>query len=169
MLNALNRPVSQVQTLASSPGVPELMETTWIGGNHYIFLKGVSSGAYGSFVTYDEAGVSTLLAADAFGPVALLVGGGLSGAAVATLGTPDANTKGSWALIFGKAYGLVASGFADNGNLYATATAGTADDQAVAGDLVHNAIGRSAIASGMALIQMWYPFVDNNVDDLDVS
>lgn len=165
MLTALNRPVTEVQTLASTPGCPALMETTWLNGNQYIFLKGVSSGAYGSFVTFDEAGVSTLLAADAFGPVAIFVGGGASGAAVTAYGAPDATTKGAWALVYGSAYGLVAASFADNGNLYATATAGTADDAAVAGDLVHNAVGRSAISGGMALIQVWHPFVDNNVDD----
>lgn len=165
MLTSLNRPITEVQTLASTAGCPSLMQTTWIDGNLYIFLKGVTNGAYGSFVTFDEVGVSTLLAADAFGPVAIFVGGGAAGAAVTAYGAPDATTKGTWALIYGSAYGKVATGFADNGNLYATATAGTADDAVVAGDLVHNAIGRSAISGGMALIQVWNPFIDNDVDD----
>jgi len=153
MLEAINRPLSEVQTLASTPGVPALMQRYSTGGNEYIFLKGVTSGALGSWVTYDEVGVSTLLAADAFGPVAVL------------LGAASATTMGVWACIFGSCSALVATGFADNGNIYATATAGTADDAAVAGDLVHGAIGRSAISSGKATVQLWYPFVDNNVDD----
>jgi len=123
------------------------------GANEYIFLKGVTNGALGSWVTFDEVGVTTLLAADAFGPVAIL------------LGAADATTKGVWACIYGLVSGKVLTGFADNGYCYATSTAGSVDDAAVAGDLVHNAIGRSAISNGLATIQLWHPFVDNDVDD----
>lgn len=153
MLESLNRPITEVQTLASTPGVPALGSRVQIGINEYIFLKGITNGAAGAWVTFDEVGVTALLAADAFGPVAVMMAAG------------DANTKGVWCCIYGTCSAKVATGFADNGNIYATATAGTADDAAVAGDLVHNAVGRSAISSGLATVQLWYPFIDNNVDD----
>lgn len=40
-------------------------------GNEYIYLKGVASTIVGSWVTYDETGLTTLLAANAKGPVAV--------------------------------------------------------------------------------------------------
>lgn len=119
-------------------------------GNEYIYLQGVASTAAGSWVTYDEAGVTTLLAANAIGPVAI--------AQAATV----ASTYG-WYLIFGYCSAKVAASFADNGNLYATATAGTADDAIVAGDRVKNAIGRSAESSGAATVQVWYPEMDDGL------
>lgn len=117
-------------------------------GNQYIFLQGVASTAEGSWVTFDEAGVTALLAANAIGPVAI--------AQAATV----ADTKG-WYLIYGSCNAKVAAGFADNGNLYATATAGTADDAVVAGDRIKNAIGRSAVSGGFTTAQVWYPFMDD--------
>lgn len=120
-------------------------------GDQYVFLQGVASTVLGSWVTYDELGVTTLLAANAIGPVAI------------AQGAVDANTKKGWYLIWGTCSALVAAGFADNGNLYATATAGTADDAVVAGDRVKNAIGRSAISGGLATVQVWYPFMDDGL------
>lgn len=120
------------------------------GGNEYIFLKGVASTVAGSWVTYDELGVTALLAANAIAPVAI--------AMAATV----ANTYG-WYLIYGTGSALVATGFADNGNVYATATAGTADDAVVAGDRVKNAIGRSAISGGKATMQINYPYMDDGL------
>lgn len=117
-------------------------------GNEYIYLQGVASCAAGSWVTYDEAGVTTLLAANAIGPVAV--------AMAATV----ASTYG-WFKIFGTATAKVAASFADNGHLYATATAGTADDAVVSGDRVKCALGRSAESSGSATVQLWYPFMDD--------
>lgn len=119
-------------------------------GNEYIFLKGVANTVAGSWVTYDEAGVTTLLAANAIGPVAI--------AMAATV----ANRWG-WYLINGTTTAKVSAGFADDGNLYATATAGEADDAVVAGDRIKNAIGRSAISSGRATVQVWNPFMDDGL------
>ena len=51
------------------------------------------------------------------------------------------------------------AGFADNGLIYCTSTAGSVDDAVVAGDLVVGAIGRSAISSGAATVELNYPFV----------
>jgi hypothetical protein len=120
-------------------------------GNEYIYLKGVASTALGSWVTFDELGVTALLAANAIGQVAI--------AQAATI----ASTYG-WYLIAGSCQAKVAASFADNGNLYATATAGTADDAVVAGDRIKCATGRSAIdatVTGCALVQVNYPFMDD--------
>lgn len=119
-------------------------------GNEFIYLKGVASTVQGSWVSFDEAHVTTLLAANAKGRVAV------AQAAV------DATTKYGWYQIYGKASGKVLASFADNGLIYATATAGSVDDAVVAGDLVVGAIGRSAIdggaATGQAYVELNYPF-----------
>lgn len=137
---------------ATSTDVPAVGEryTDPTTGNQYVFLQGLADTALGSWVTYDEAGVTALLAANAIGPVAI--------AQAATV----ADTKG-WYLVYGSCSAKVAVGFADNGNLYATATAGEADDAIVAGDRVKNAIGRSAVADGVATVQVWTPFMDDGL------
>lgn len=64
----------------------------------------------------------------------------------------------------GKAVAKVAASFADNGNVYATATAGTADDAIVAGDRVKGAVGASAIdtpSTGLAEMEIDNPFMDD--------
>ena len=119
-------------------------------GNKYIYLKGVASTVAGSWVTFDEAGVTTLLAANAIGQVAI--------AQAATV----ASTYG-WYLIWGSCQGKVSAGFADNANIYATATAGEVDDAIVAGDRVKCAIGRSAISGGLALVQVNHPYMDDGL------
>ena len=56
--------------------------------------------------------------------------------------------------------------FADNANCYATGTAGSADDSVVAGDLVKNAKGASAIdtpSTGLAEIELYRPFMDDGL------
>jgi hypothetical protein len=105
-------------------------------------------------VTYNSDDHSTtLLAANAIGPVAL------------AMSACVANEYG-WYQISGKGVGLVATGFVDNANCYATATAGTVDDAVVAGDLVKNAKGASAIgtpAAGQAEIELNRPFMDDGL------
>lgn len=155
MITALNRPLTEVQILASTPGVPPLMSMYENLGNVYIFLKGVANTVAGNWVTYDEVGVTTLVVADAFGPVAV------------AMSACDATTKGGWYQIFGAATGRLLTLCADNAPLYATATAGVLDDTAVAGDLIHGAVNRSLIGGATAngAVQLWYPFMDNDVDD----
>jgi len=122
------------------------------GSAEFIYLKGLAATAEGSWVTYDEVFQTALLAANATGGVAIATGAVLA-------------AYYGWYQILGKAAGLVAASFADNGLCYATATAGTADDAAVAGDRVKGAIGRSAIdtpTTGMAWIQFYArPFMDD--------
>lgn len=118
-------------------------------GNEYIYLKGVASTAAGSWVTFDEAHLTTLAVADAIGRVAI--------AMAATVAD-----KYGWYQIYGKnTVAKVLTGFADNGAIYLTATAGSVDDADVAGDAVIGAWGRSAIASGVATVELNYPMVHN--------
>jgi len=141
-------PVNTVFT-STDLDVPALMETYREGGKEYICLQGVVSTVVGSVVTFDEVGVSTLLAANAIGLVAV------------AQGAVDATSKRGWYLVNGSCQAKVSAGFADNANCYATATAGEIDDAIVAGDRVKNMIGRSGIASGTALVQVSHPFMDD--------
>lgn len=124
-----------------------------LGEGEFIYLAGVASCVEGSFVTYKPKNyTAVLLAANAIGAAAIAM------AAVV------ASSYG-WFQIRGKAVGKVAALFADNGLVYATATAGTADDAPVAGDRVKNALGGSAIdtpVTGQAYIDLYpYPFMDD--------
>lgn len=120
-------------------------------GNEYIYLSGVASTVKGSWVTFDEAHITTLTVANAKGRVAI------AGAAVVA-------AKFGWYGIGGKIAGKVLAAFADNGIIFLTATAGSVDDTAVAGDLVHGAMGRAAIdtpETGLAWCELNNPFVDD--------
>jgi hypothetical protein len=118
-------------------------------GNEYIYLKGITSTAVGSWVTFDEAHVTTLAAANAQGRVAV------AKAAV------DANTKYGWFQIYGSTSAKALTAFADNGKVYLTGTAGSVDDTDVAGDAVIGAIGRSAVneTTLLATFELNYPVV----------
>ena len=128
--------------------------STDYGVGEFIYLKGVASTAIGEWVTYNEDDYSTaLLAANAIGQVAVAMSACVAG-------------EFGWYQIKGKAVGLCAAGFADNANVYATATAGTVDDAVVAGDRVKRAKGASAIgtpAAGQAEFEIAYPFMDNGL------
>lgn len=147
MITALPRPLTEVYDSLMGLEVGQRYND---GANEYIFLAGVASTAAYDWVTYDENGVTTRLAANAIGPVAIA-----QAAIVAN--------KYGWYLISGSSSANVASSFADNGNLYATATAGRADDAVVAGDRIKNAIGRSAESSNLATVQVWYPYMDDGL------
>ena len=121
-------------------------------GNEFIYLQGVGSTLANSWVSFDEAHVSTLAVANAKGRVAI------AGAAV------DATTEYGWYCIYGKFAGKALAAFADNGSVYLTATAGSVDDADVAGDAVLNAWGRSALdtpSTGLAYFELNYPSVSD--------
>ncbi len=128
------------------------MASTDYGVGVFIYLKGLASTAVGEWVTYNaDDWTTTLLAANAIGPVAIAMS-----ACVAS--------EYGWYQIHGKGVGLVAASFADNANIYATATAGTVDDAIVAGDRVKRAKGASAIdtpTTGQAEVEIDYPFMDD--------
>lgn len=118
----------------------------------FIYLKGLDTTAVGTWVTYNmDDGSTTLLAANAIGPVAVAM---------------SANVTGSygWYQIGGKAIGKALTGFLDNGLVYATATAGSIDDAVVAGDRVKNAKGASAVdtpSTGLAEFEIARPWMDD--------
>lgn len=121
-------------------------------GNEYIYLTGVASTIAGSVVTYDEAGVTTLIVANATGMVAV--------AQAATI----ASTYG-WYLISGSCLVATADDVADNGNMYITATAGKVDDAIVAGDRIKGAFFRAAgTGATTVLAQFSRPLVDDIAD-----
>ena len=128
-------------------------------GNEYIYLLGVASTAYGSWVTFDEDHVTTLATANAVGRVAIAM------AATVT-------SRYGWYMIYGTHASACVryAAFADNGVIYLTSTAGSVDDADVAGDLINGAVGRSdgtatPYAASAAIIELNYPFVNDVADD----
>lgn len=122
------------------------------GVGEFIFLKGLDTTAIGTWVTYNSDDWSTtLLAADAIGPVAVAMSANLTG-------------YYGWYQIHGKAIGKALSGYLDNGLVYATSTAGSVDDAVVAGDRVKNAKGASALgvpSAGFAEFEIQRPWMDD--------
>ena len=124
------------------------------GEGEFIYLLGVASTAVGSWVLFNEDDHSTsLLAANDIGPVAIAMSANVA-------------SQYGWYQIYGKAVGKALAAFADNGNVYATATAGSIDDAVVAGDLVKNAKGASAVdtpSTGLAEFEIQYPSMDDGL------
>jgi len=144
------------ETFAADTSVVETTPSIQLGtrgrdaqGNEYIFLQGVASTAAGSWVTYNHAFATTLLAADAVGSVAI---------AMAAI---NATTKYGWYQIFGKNTIASTDTVVAGASLYIDGTAGRADDAVVAGDLIVGAFSRSADTANVATVQLCYPVVTN--------
>lgn len=124
------------------------------GTGEFIYLKGVASTEVGSWVTYNaDDNSTTLLAANAIGPVGVAMSANVA-------------SQYGWYQIRGKAIGKALTGFVDDANVYATATAGSVDDAVVAGDRVKNAKGASAVdtpSSGLAEFEISRPWMDDAV------
>lgn len=122
------------------------------GVGEFIYLKGVASTAVGSWVLYNPDDYTTsLLAANDIGPVAIAMSANVA-------------SQYGWYQIQGKAIGKALAAYADNGLVYATATAGSIDDAVVAGDRVKNAKGASAIdgpGTGLADFEIARPWMDD--------
>jgi hypothetical protein len=120
-------------------------------GNEYIYLKGVASAVAGSWVTFDEAGVTTLLAANAKGPVAIAM------AAIV------ANKYGWFCRSALSVLARVAANSADNALVGREGADGDVGDGRAAGDEIYNAITRGSTAGAAALtaVQIHYPHVDD--------
>lgn len=142
---------STTQNLPLGTIVQAIDET--YGAGEFIYLKGAASTTVGSVVTYNsDDNSTTLLAANAIGPVAVAMSASVAG-------------EFGWYQIQGKAV-VKAGTVADNGNVYATATAGTVDDAVVAGDRVKNAKFASADgtpSAGLAECEIARPFMDDAV------
>lgn len=150
------QPVNQTSTTQQHP-LGLVREAVDVGTNangvgEFIYLKGVASTAIGSWVRYDEDDYSTaLLGADMIGQVAIALSANVA-------------SQYGWYQIKGKAVGKALTAYADNGLVYATATAGSVDDAVVAGDRVKKAKGASALdgpATGMAEFEIDRPFADD--------
>jgi hypothetical protein len=148
---------------AGRPGVVYTSEINPLGtiarasdGKEYVFLKGVANVVAGSWVTYDEDGVTTLIdtdvAASCKGPVAV------ASAAI------DSTSEYGWFQISGEVEAVAISGgaAADNAIVYATATAGAVDDVAIANMQIVGAVFRSAegaSVAGFATVQLNHPWI----------
>ena len=130
------QPIATVDTVQNHPFGTIVrakdIGTTAYGEGEFIYVKGVASGATKAWAGYrSKSGLTTLAVAD---------GNYSLGVFMSTL---DATTKFGWLQIKGRAIGRALTGFADNGVVYLTSTAGTVDDASVIGDVVHGAIGRN--------------------------
>jgi len=129
--------------------------TTNYGIGEFIYLTGIASTAVGSWVTIIDNSITALTVGSAVGQVAI--------AMAATVAA-----QFGWYQITGQAAGLVLTGFvATGGDAYLTATAGSLDDSAVAGDFVSGAVpvsARDTPSSGLAEFQLNRPSVSNLLD-----
>lgn len=115
----------------------------------YIYLKGIGSTIVGSVVTFDELGVTALIAANAKGPVA-----------VAT-GLTVASTWG-WYGIQGAFLTDVVANSADNSTIGRETIDGKVGDGRAAGDQIANAFQRAATTTAaVVLCQFDHSFVDD--------
>lgn len=120
-----------------------------LGGGVFVYLQGVASTVVGSWVTINmDAGTTTLLAADAIGPVGVAMSANVA-------------SQYGWYQRVGKASGQAAASFADNGRVY-YASSGVVDDTVSDGNLVHNALGASTITdAGLADFEIDRPYTDD--------
>ena len=148
-----SQPIATTSTTKNHPlGTVVRAEDPTYGAGEFIYLAGVANTAVGSWVKYMEDGFTTsLLAANDIGQVAVAMSANVA-------------SQYGWYQIKGKAVGKALASYADNGLVYATATAGSVDDAAVAGDRVKKALGASAVdtpSTGLAEFEIDRPFMDD--------
>lgn len=126
------------------------------GVGEFIYLKGVASTAVGSVVLFNADDWSTSLAtANDVGPLGVAMSANVA-------------SQYGWYQIYGKGVAKVLASFADNGDCYLTATAGSVDDADVAGDYIRGMKGASAIdtpSTGLAEVELAYPQVADGKDN----
>ena len=151
MQNIGDTSTTQNQVLGTIVQANDVASTAY-GAGMVSYLSGVASTVLGSWVTFHQDDNTTaLLAANAIGPVAIAM-------------SINVASQYGWYQIYGKAVGKCLSGYADNGLVYATATAGSIDDAVVSGDRVKLALGASAIgtpSTGLAEFEIQNPFMDD--------
>lgn len=140
-----------VHTSARNPVGMRAYGTDTTGNSaQYIYLNGVASTIVGTVVTFDEAGVTTLIAANAKGPVA-----------VATAITNTTSTWG-WYGVQGTFLTDVVANSADNSTIGRETTDGKVGDGRAAGDQIANAFQRAAtVSAAVVLVQYDHPYVDD--------
>ena len=141
-------------TLNTTPPLGTIVQATdpTYGVGEFIYLKGLDTTAVGTWVTFNSDNyTTTLLAANAIGPVAVAMSANVTG-------------QYGWYQISGKAVGKALSGYLDDALVYATGTAGSVDDTVVAGDRVKNAKSASAVdtpTTGLAEFEIQRPWMDD--------
>lgn len=134
--------------------VVEAYDSTY-GVGKFMYVGGVASCAIRNWLGVNQDDFSTTRAT-ADGVYSIV------GTAMATL---TASYYG-WIQISGKTIGSCLTGYADNGKVYLTGTAGSVDDTSVAGDQVVRAKGASAttVDSGVADFEIEYAWTNNGID-----
>jgi len=140
-----------VDTVARNPLGMRVQGFDALGNSgEYIYLAGVASTIIGSVVTYDEAGATLLLAANAVGPIAV------------ALGLTVASTFG-WYAIAGTFPTDVVANCADNAKLGRETTDGKVGDGFASGDAITGAVSRAATtAAAVVNCQFLYPSVNDS-------
>lgn len=121
-----------------------------VAGNVWKYLAGATSLVAYDAVTFDELGVTTLLAANAKGPVAF------AGATV------DSATKYGWFGVEGKFTCNMVANSSDNTQIGRETTDGKVGDGRAAGDEINNCWARSSTtAAATGTVQCYRPFVND--------
>jgi hypothetical protein len=114
--------------------------------NEYIYLKGGTNVAVGSWVTFDENHAPTLVTTTAVGFVAI------------SMAANTLTTTYSWYQVYGVNTVAKTDTVAADKPLYIDGTAGRADDAVVNGDLIYGAISETSDTSNVATVRISYPF-----------
>lgn len=123
-----------------------------IGGNIYRYMKGGTSVALGSWVTFAaDTNVPTLLAGNAIGPVAISMAANTSA------------TNYSWYQVWGNNTVAKSDTTGSGTALYIDGTAGRVDDAVVSGDLVAGAFSTAADTANVLPVHINRPFVTDTL------
>lgn len=119
------------------------------GEAEFIYLEGVANTAVGSWVAiFPDDWTTALLDTD-----------NTPKQDVAVAMSANVADRYGWYMIYGKA-SAKAGTVADNADVWATATAGTADDAVLDGYMIHKARWASADSGGLADCEIQYPYTD---------
>jgi hypothetical protein len=129
-------------------------EDATYGIGEFVFLKGVANTVVGSVVQFDEdAGTTALLDTDVadtlIGPVAVAMSANVA-------------DQYGWYQVRGKGVAKGAASLADGAKVFATATAGTADDSGVVSAQIIGAKTASALdtpSTGLFEIELDHPWI----------
>lgn len=126
-------------------------EKTDMDGRVYVYLKGGTSVAADSWVSFTTTYAAVLLASDAIGRVAI------------ANATVDATTKFGWFLVKGFYTTANSDTVAGANGLFIDGTAGRVDDASVAGDFIVGAVATAADATNKLPVYIDHPYVSNTV------
>jgi hypothetical protein len=119
-------------------------------GNEYVYLKGLAATAAGSWVVYDELYQTSLLTTTA--------NSGIPGPVAVSLGAVLAVNFGWYVIRHSFVFGLcISDTFVDDSAVFATATAGSVDDDSAAATQVTGAWSRTAGTTTSTNFQIMHP------------